>query len=83
VNWKCRINIKQYFGEGEDIAAIKQANAGIKRELEKLPMRLRAAVPQKFYLRMDQAVKMEDVEIFNLGLETLYDWADEAGVWMG
>jgi hypothetical protein len=83
VKWKCRINIKQYLGEGEDIAAIKQANAGIKRELEKLPMRLRAVVPRKFYRRLDQAVKMEDVEIFNLGLEMLYDWADEAGVWMG
>lgn len=79
MNWKYKVNIKKYLSDGEDVAAIQRAYDGIVKELEILPF----PYPQAFDRFSKIALEQEDVEIFNLGMNHLYDWADSRGIWLG
>ena len=77
--WIHKVNIHQHLGEGEDRESIESAYAGICDELKNVP----GPQPSEFHRRANQAIELEDVEIFNLGMAHLYDWADDNRIWLG
>lgn len=79
--WRYRLNIKPFLGDDDDRATFEAAYNGIKAELAKLPPGLHA--PDAFDEYAKLAIEREDADIFNLGLDALYDWADEERIWMG
>lgn len=82
--WDYKINIKQYLSEGEDKASMEKAMNGIRAELSALPCGLTAHPKVKsFFHYAKLAIEQEDVKIFNLGMDALYDLADEYRIWLG
>ena len=79
MNWIHRVNIKRFLGEGTDKASIQKAYDGITKELRQVPLPL----PPEWHRYAKLAVREEDVNLFNLGMSALYDWADQNRVWMG
>lgn len=76
--WAYKVNIKQYLG-GESAEEMRATYESIVKEMEPLPVNL----PDGFHHYAELGIKQDDVNIFNLGLAALYDWADEERVWLG
>lgn len=83
--WRYKINIKQHLGEGETKAAMQKSLDGILSELKKLPPGLTEHGHGVIQFKRDAelAIEKEDVRIFNLGMDALYDWADSERIWCG
>lgn len=82
--WDYKINIKQHLSEGVDKASMEKSMNGIRAELSGLPYGLTAHPSVKrFFHYAKLAIDQEDVNIFNLGMDSLYDWADEYRIWLG
>lgn len=77
--WIHKVNIKRFLSDDTDVEAIKRAYEGITKELKTVPMRL----PPAWHRYAKLAIETKDVNVFNLGMAALYDWADEHRVWMG
>jgi hypothetical protein len=75
-NWKYRINIRQYLGEGESQEDMHKAANGICKELtEKIPnhVLIRGA---RLMDSLKDAAKTGRLEWFNASLNVLWDWFD-------
>ncbi len=77
--WNHTVNIKKFLSDREDVEAIKECYANINKELKKVPIPL----PSAWHKYAKLAIDTEDVTLFNLGMNALYDWADTHRVWMG
>lgn len=40
-------------------------------------------IPESFHDRARQAVSLDDVDVFDIALEKLYEWADAKRIWLG
>lgn len=76
--WNYSVNIKQFLG-GESAEEMQATYDNIVKAIKHVP----SILPRTFHHYCKLAVKQEDVNIFNLGLAALYDWADEERVWLG
>lgn len=79
--WDYSVNIKQFLNPDKSVIEVATA---VTQELKRLPPGLVNSI--EFMEIMDvfeEAVELNDVEVFDAGLSDLYDWADEKRVWLG
>lgn len=79
MKWRYKVNIKQFLNEDESKESIEQAYNGINKELEQIPF----APPFQWDHYSEMAIEQGDVNLFNMGLNFLYDWADQKRIWLG
>ena len=77
--WNYKISIKQYLTEDETVEAMEAALKGITRMLTLVPIK----PPEQFFKRAKLAIREDDIGVFNLAMDVLYDWGDENRVWLG
>lgn len=83
-NWNYRINITRHLSELEDRDSMQKSFSGILDELKTLPPGLlNSPGVNRFKKDAQLAIEKEDVRIFNIGMDALYDWADEERIWTG
>lgn len=79
MGWVWKVNIKQFLSEKTDKKTMQDCYKNVNTELKKVPF----PTPQAWHRYAKLAIAQEDVNIFNMGMNALYDWADEHRVWMG
>ncbi len=77
--WNYKLKIKQHLGEEETVQAMQAALDGITKELRAVPV----APPEKFFGYAKLAIREDDIQVFNLGMDALYDWGDTHRIWLG
>lgn len=80
--WLHSINIKQYLDPNKPLADVV---AGVLREIDRLPEDLRNSSLALENVRdiFEEAIDLNDTDVFDDGLSELYDWADDNRVWLG
>lgn len=79
MKWKYKIDIKQYINDDCSIEGMQQAYTGITKELEQIPL----PTPAMWTHYTKMALEYGDINIFNLALDSLYNWADSHKIWLG
>lgn len=79
--WQHRIKIRQYLTGGESREDMLSAEAGIRKEVERING-LPIARALEALDDMKAAAKAGKIDWFNASLNRLWDWFDTWGVWV-
>ena len=92
-NWKYKVDIKQHLTDDESWEGIATAANNIAKELRKLPERLFEDYRLEDDVEFLEGVCIEDCEVYdyeqnlldevNYRLNSIYDFADAVGIWLG
>ncbi len=79
-NWRWKCDIKKFLSDDESPEAMEDTYAKITEALRKhVPLSL----PMEWRHFTKIGIREKSVEIWNIGLDRLYDWADRHRIWLG